>query len=202
MRISVEVAYQGRGLFGTIRGAFSRGAAGGAAWPTEAPRSPHRSPINGTRSEGPSARVDSLPRPKPLSQLYDVQTQPHAATAGTFTGRLAQESSWPLKCLNETRRASGHLAYVTREGHLTWCLCESREPLSHSGRRPSFHPRMDSLETPECASVPERGQRSPMIGGWYSPTPRRSVDTTAYRQFGSDERTGRGHLPTLNRRSR
>ena len=28
--------------------------------------------------------------------------------------------------------------------------------------------------------------------GWYSPTPRRSVETTAYPQFGSDERTGKG----------
>ena len=149
VRIPVEVVYQVRGLFGTIRGAFSGGAAAAAAWPTEVPRSPHRSPIHGTRSEWPSARGDSLPRPMPRSQFYDVQTQPQAATAGIFNGRLVLQSSGPRKCLNETRPASGHLAYLPREGHLTWCLCESRDPLSHSARRPSFHPRMDSLETPE-----------------------------------------------------
>lgn len=74
---------------------FSRMAAGGAAWPTEPRRSPHRSPIHGTRSERPSARGDSLPRPRPLSQFYDVQPHPQAATAGIFNGRLVLQSSDP-----------------------------------------------------------------------------------------------------------
>ena len=167
VRIPIEVVYQGRGLFGTVRGASSRGEAAGAAWPTATPRSPCRSPVHGSRAERASAWDCSLPRPKPMSQRYDLRADPQAATAGIFNGRL-------------TPRGSSHLY-----------LRNSRDPLSHSARRPSSHPRMDSLETPARASVPQRGRRSPMTTGWFSPIPRRTVDTTADPQFGSDERTGR-----------
>ena len=170
VRIPVEMVYQGRGLFGPARGASSRGEAAGAAWPTATPRSPRCSPVHGSRAERASAWGCSLPRPKPMSQCYHLRTHPQAATVGIFTGRLDPGGSSHLYLRN------------------------SRDPLSRSARRPSFHPRMDSLETPARASVPERGRRSPMTLGWYSPTPRRTVDTTAYPQIGSDERTGRRSL--------
>ena len=166
VRIPVEMVYQGRGLFGTVRGTSSRRVAAGAAWPTETPRSPRGSPVHGSRAERASAWGCSLPRPMPMSQYYDLRTHPQAATGGIFNGRLDP-------------RGSSHLY-----------LRNSRDPLSHSARRPSFHPRMDSLGTPAWASVPERGRRSPMTLGWFSPPPRRSVDTTSYPQISSDERTG------------
>ena len=124
VRIPVEVVYPGRGLFGAARGASSRGEPTGAAWPTETPRSPRRSPAHGSRAERASAWGCSLPRPKPMSQCYDLRTHPQAATGGIFNGRLDP-------------RGSSHRY-----------LRNSRDPLSHSARRPSFHPRMDSLETP------------------------------------------------------
>lgn len=124
VRIPVEVVYRGRGLFGTVRGAPSRREGAGGAWPTETARSPRRSPVHGSRAERAPVCSGFLPRPKPMSQCYDLWTHPQAATAGIFNGRLDPG-------------VSSHLY-----------LRNSRDPLSHSARRPSFHPRMDSLETP------------------------------------------------------